>query len=65
MKLSEELRNHPSRDNRDLLDRAADRIDALEAETEALKQLIANIANEEIRVMTRVRNAINGSEDTQ
>lgn len=31
MKLSEELRNHPSRDNRALLDRAADRIDELEA----------------------------------
>lgn len=31
MKLSEELRNKQSRDNRDLLDRAADRIDELEA----------------------------------
>ena len=31
MKLSEELRNKQSRDNRALLDRAADRIDELEA----------------------------------
>ena len=31
MSLSEELRNKQSRDNRDLLDRAADRIDELEA----------------------------------
>lgn len=31
MKLSEELRNKKSRDNRELLDRAADRIDELEA----------------------------------
>lgn len=30
MKLSEELRNKKSRDNRELLDRAADRIDVLE-----------------------------------
>ena len=30
MKLSEELRSKPSRDNRALLDRAADRIDELE-----------------------------------
>ena len=32
MTLSEELRNKPSRDNRDLLDRAADRIEELENE---------------------------------
>ena len=32
MKLSEELRNKKSRDNRALLDRAADRIDELEKE---------------------------------
>jgi hypothetical protein len=31
MKLSEELRSKPSRDNRALLDRAADRIDELES----------------------------------
>ena len=32
MTLSEELRNKKSRDNRELLDRAADRIEELEAE---------------------------------
>ena len=59
MKLSEELRSKPSRDNRDLLNRAADRIDELETETNALRQLIVNIANEEIRVMTHILHSIN------
>ena len=63
MKLSEELRSKPSRDNRDLLDRAADRIDELEAETKSLKQLIVNIATEEINVMTKVANAFNENAD--
>ena len=58
MKLSEELRNKKSRDNRELLDRAADRIDELEAETNALRQLIVNIATEEIAIMTRIKEAI-------
>lgn len=65
MTLSEELRNKKSRDNRDLLDRAADKIDELEAELEAFKQILVNIANEEIRVMTVVLDAVNKSEDTK
>lgn len=63
MKLSEELRNKKSRDNRDLLDRAANKIDELEAENKALTQILVNLANEEIRVMTCVLNAISKSED--
>lgn len=65
MTLSEELRNKKSRDNRDLLDRAADKIDELEAELKAFKQILVNIANEEIRVMTVVLDAVNKSEDTK
>ena len=38
MNLVEELRNKESRDNRALLDRAADRIEELEAELSMLKE---------------------------
>lgn len=65
MNLVEELRSKKSRDNRELLDRAANRIEELEAETKALRQIIVNIANEEIRVMTHVLNAISESEDAK
>lgn len=58
MNLSEELRSKQSRDNRNLLDRAADRIEELEAETNDLRQLIVNIATEEIAVMTKIKEAI-------
>lgn len=64
MTLSEELRTKKSRDNRDLLDRAADKIDELEAELKAFKQILVNIANEEIRVMTVVLDAVKESEGT-
>ena len=60
----EELRNKKSEYNRKLLDRAADRIEGLEAENRSLRQLIADIANAEISVMTNVLNAVNGSEET-
>ena len=44
MTLSEELRNKKSRDNRELLDRAADRIDELEkANKENTKKILADI----------------------
>ena len=46
MKLSEELRNKQSRDNRDLLDRAADRIDELEGLATALLRTIGCFATE-------------------
>lgn len=58
MNLVEELRTKKSRDNRELLDRAANRIEELEAETRGLRQLIVNIATEEIAVMTRIKEAI-------
>lgn len=58
MNLVEELRTKKSRDNRELLDRAANRIEELEAETRGLRQLIVNIATEEIAVMTRIKEAL-------
>ena len=63
--IAQALRSKQSRDNRELLDRAAARIDELEAETESLKRLIVNIAKEEISVMTRVLKAFNESEGTK
>lgn len=64
MNIVEELRNKKSEYNRKLLDRAADRIEELEAETKALRQIITDIADAEIRVMTAARNLVNGSEET-
>lgn len=58
MNIVEELRTKKSRDNRELLDRAANRIEELEAETRGLRQLIVNIATEEIAVMTRIKEAL-------
>lgn len=63
MNIVEELRNKKSEYNRKLLDRAADRIEELEAETRALRQIILNIADAEISAMTDIRNVIRGSED--
>lgn len=61
MNIVEELRNKKSEYNRKLLDRAADRIEELEAETEALRQLLTDIANAEIHAMSSVLNAIQGN----
>ena len=63
MNIAEELRSKKSEYNRKLLDRAADRIEELEAETKALRQLIADLATAEINVMTAMLEAVNGSEE--
>lgn len=64
MNIVEELRTKKSEYNRKLLDRAADRIEELEALTKALRQLVVEIANAEISAMTNVLNIINESEET-
>ena len=64
MNIVEELRNKKSEYNRKLLDRAADRIEELEIETKALRQMLIGIANAEISVMTSVLNCFNESEET-
>lgn len=58
MSIVEELRTKKSEYNRRLLDRAADRIEELEAENRALIKLIEQIADSEINFLTELRETI-------
>lgn len=52
MTLSEELRTKKSRDNRDLLDRAADRIDELERCVAELSNIITKFCQDSVKTFS-------------